>query len=74
LLDRYPYQAQIKGGTVQISAKRIFITAPKSPADMWVSRTEEDLAQLTRRIEHVKYFKPEGVINNPQPVIIDPGV
>ena len=74
LLDRYPYQAQVKGGTVQISAKRIFITAPRSPGDMWVSRTEEDLAQLTRRIENVKHFEPVGVENNPQPVIIDPGM
>jgi hypothetical protein len=74
LLDRYPYQAQIKGGTVQVNAKRIFITAPKCPADMWSSRTEEDLAQLIRRIEHVKHFKPNGNENNPEPVLIDPGI
>lgn len=73
LLDRYPYQAQIKGGTVQVNAKRIFITAPKSPADMWASRTEEDLAQLTRRIENVKYFAPGGGENNAEPVLIEVG-
>lgn len=57
LLDRYPYQAQIKGGTVELSAPNIYITAPKSPADMWASRTEEDLQQLLRRIDHTREFK-----------------
>lgn len=56
LLDRYPYQGQIKGGTVQICAKHIYITCPKPPRDMWASRTEEDIAQLERRIEEVKCF------------------
>lgn len=56
LLDRYPYQVQIKGGTVELSAKRIFITAPKAPDVMWENRTEEDLAQLMRRVDVIREF------------------
>lgn len=56
LLDRYPYQAQVKGGTVECSMEHIYITSPKSPEDVWAGRTEEDLAQLSRRIEEVRFF------------------
>ena len=59
LLDRYPYQVQCKGSTVQFNAKRIFITTPKDPRETWQSRTSEDIAQLERRIEIVKFFGPE---------------
>lgn len=58
ILDRYPYQLQIKGGTQQLNAKRIYITAPRPPEEMWASRTEEDLGQLLRRITEIKYFGP----------------
>ena len=30
----------------------MFITTPKSVVDTWAQRSEEDLKQLTRRIEH----------------------
>lgn len=56
LFDRYPLRLQIKGGTVEFVAKRIFITAPKSPREMWENRSEEDIGQLLRRIEEVKLF------------------
>ena len=56
LLDRYPYQVQIKGGTVELCAKRIFITAPRAPDVMWENRTEEDLAQLMRRVDVIREF------------------
>jgi hypothetical protein len=56
LFDRYPLQIQVKGGTRDFVAKRIFITAPKRPDVIWENRTEEDLAQLMRRIEVIKHF------------------
>ena len=59
LFDRYPYQVQVKGATQQLNAKRIFITTPKDPRATWASRTDEDIAQLERRIEIVKFFGPE---------------
>lgn len=62
LLDRYPYQIQVKGGTRQLVAKRIFITCPKHPVDVWENRSEEDIAQLTRRITKITHF---GVLGDP---------
>lgn len=56
LFDRYPYQVEVKGGTRQFLARKIYVTTPKSPALTWESRTEEDLAQLLRRITEVKHF------------------
>jgi hypothetical protein len=49
-------QVEAKGSSVEFVAKRIFITCPKNPTDMWLSRSEEDMAQLTRRITEVKHF------------------
>jgi len=59
LLDRYPMYVETKGGTRSFVSKRLYITSPKAPAETWEGRTEEDLAQLLRRIEHVEYFGPE---------------
>lgn len=63
LFDRYPMNVEVKGGTTEFRSYRIFITSPKSPEDTWTGRTEEDLAQLMRRIDEVKYFpslEPNG--------------
>lgn len=59
LLDRYPYQVQIKGGTLQFNAQTIYITCPSHPSVIWASRTTEDLNQLLRRITEIKYMGPE---------------
>ena len=56
LFDRYPVQVEVKGGTRNFISKRIFITAPLPPEEMWQSRTAEDLNQLRRRIEVVKFY------------------
>ena len=56
LLDRYPLSIETKGGVRPFLARRIYITSPKSPRDTWEGRTEEDLDQLLRRIEHVEKF------------------
>lgn len=65
LLDKYPLQLPIKGGFRSCRATKIFITTPKSPQDTWTSRTEEDLAQLLRRITEVREFQPRY---QPEPV------
>lgn len=61
LTDRYPMEFEVKGGTCQCVIKRLFITTPKDPANTWTGRTEEDLAQLERRIKEVRYFPPLAV-------------
>nr|WAE42669.1 MAG: replication associated protein [Cressdnaviricota sp.] len=60
LFDRYPMPVEVKGGTTQFVARRLFVTSPKSPSDTWDGQTAEYLTQLTRRIEHVFEF-PLGV-------------
>jgi hypothetical protein len=52
LLDRYPMSTEIKGSYVSWVPRYIFITAPKSPSQMWDLRTPEDIGQLERRVTH----------------------
>lgn len=59
LLDRYPCQVQIKGGTLQFNARTIYITCPSHPTVVWASRTSEDMNQLLRRITEIKYIGPD---------------
>uniref|UniRef100_UPI004048ADC4 RNA helicase domain-containing protein n=1 Tax=Polynucleobacter sp. TaxID=2029855 RepID=UPI004048ADC4 len=60
LLDRYPLQVEVKGGTINFNAKRIFITTPKSIENTWEGRTAEDIDQLKRRVtEEVMFGYPD---------------
>lgn len=54
ILDRYPFQIENKGGSRQFLAKRIFITSPFHPRDVY--ETIEDKNQLLRRIDEIKMF------------------
>lgn len=56
LTDRYPYIIERKGGSTKFTSKYLFITTPKSPADTWIGRSDEDIDQLVRRIHLVKHF------------------
>lgn len=56
LFDRYPLLVETKGGTVNFVAKTIVITTPKAPKETWDGRSDEDIKQLLRRIESVRYF------------------
>lgn len=58
LLDRYPIQVQVKGGFVNFIPEQIVITTPKTIEDTFTGdyRTPEDLAQVRRRVHHVKHF------------------
>lgn len=51
LLDRYPYRVETKGGSRQFLAKKIAITAPYKPEEIYNIR--EDVQQLLRRIDQV---------------------
>jgi len=57
LFDRYPHSVETKGGIQSFVSRRLYITTPRPPTETWLGRTEEDLAQLLRRIEHVVEFK-----------------
>lgn len=56
LLDRYPYQGQIKGGYVKINSKNIIITCDRSPAEVYDHIDGNLRAQILRRI-HTVYKK-----------------
>jgi len=52
LLDRYPYQGQVKGAVVKITSAFIYITCDKSPSDIWGGSA---LAQIMRRLDKVEH-------------------
>lgn len=56
LLDRYPYRCEVKGGFRQMLAKRIYITAPVGPREMYAG-CEEDIEQLIRRIDNIIHLQ-----------------
>lgn len=67
LFDRYPLLVETKGGTVNFVAKTIVVTTSKSPRETWENHSdrigEEDIRQLLRRIENVRFF-PEIFARN----------
>lgn len=58
ILDRYEYRVMVKGGSRQLRAQNIWITCP-SPPERVYSHITEDVKQLLRRIDVVKFFGPE---------------
>ena len=54
LLDRYEMRVENKGGSRQWKPKRIFITCPFHPEDVYLS--VEDKGQLLRRITEIRLF------------------
>lgn len=57
ILDRYEYRIEVKGGSRQLRARRIFITSPYSPKGAYPNCGEQ-IAQLLRRISEVRAFPP----------------
>jgi len=51
LLDRYPYQGQVKGGYVKINSPNIIITCEFNPKHFWV---DNELSQVLRRIDEIR--------------------
>jgi len=71
ILDRYGVRVAVKGGFRQLLAKKIIVTSPYHPSEVYKNRTGEDVNQLLRRIDTIIYFGhkcPEvGVILDPTP-------
>lgn len=77
LFDRYPFQVEVKGGTREFVARRVYVTTPKNPRDTWSLRSDEDLGQLLRRIHEVRHFPAmfAPVVEPPLPAMVfNPGV
>lgn len=60
ILDRYPYNVQVKGGTRVFNSKRIYITSCFKPTKVYDTR--EDIGQLTRRITEIKEVVKEATL------------
>lgn len=60
LLDRYPYQGQIKGGYVKINSPEIWITCEFPPGKYW---EESELSQIKRRCTEVRCTEVAGNTN-----------
>jgi len=56
ILGDAPVKLQTKGSSRQLLARTIIITTNKPPEDMYRNQDEE-IYQLTRRIEHVEHFE-----------------
>jgi len=61
LFDRYPMSVEIKGGTTNFRARRIFVTTSKHPSETWLAPGEEKLDQLYRRLKVIVEFLPGGL-------------
>uniref|UniRef100_UPI004047C3B7 hypothetical protein n=1 Tax=Shewanella sp. TaxID=50422 RepID=UPI004047C3B7 len=57
ILDRYPYRLEVKGGSRQLLAKKIWITSCFHPRDVYDTR--EDIEQLIRRINFISELRSE---------------
>lgn len=58
VLDRYPYQAAVKGSFVQAQWTKVFITSNKPPSE-WYS-TPLDQKALERRIKKIVFYNING--------------
>lgn len=65
LLDRYPYQGQVKGGYTKINSPNIYITCEHSPEFFWHNN---ELKQILRRIDKViEMNKPKSLLPDAEP-------
>lgn len=60
LLDRYPFQGEVKGGTVGLNPEVIYLTSDRSPEAIWSKEGDDNnVAQILRRISTVIHLKKE---------------
>lgn len=57
ILDRYEYRIEVKGGSRQLLAKKIWITSCHPPTQVY--NTREDINQLIRRIDIISEMRSE---------------
>lgn len=57
ILDRYPFEVEIKGGSVALEATTIIITCPYRPEEAYKNNSDEDNKQLVRRIKEIRKFE-----------------
>lgn len=70
ILDRYPYRAECKGGSIHVNSDRIYITSQFPPHKVYnrENRQDEDIRQLYRRISRVYKVGPPDTSDKPLPL------
>ena len=57
MMDRYPFQMEIKGGSIMAMYHTLMITCIRSPEEFWAEiAADEPVYQLTRRIKEVRFL------------------
>lgn len=56
LVDRYPYRAEVKGGSITMVANSFIITSNHIPSEWYPHASAQRLAAVHRRIRHVVCF------------------
>lgn len=62
VLDRYPLDVEVKGGTVPFSPTTIYISCPRRPEDLYAgleAHRDGSMRQLLRRITTIRLFGEE---------------
>lgn len=54
LLDRYPFNVQVKGGTVPFTSRKIIITSNQHPNQWYKNVPNNDMTPLLRRINEIE--------------------
>lgn len=62
ILDRYPYDVEVKGSHRRFNSQRIYITSCFHPK--YVYNTREDIGQLLRRIDEIRDLTPPPAFVN----------
>lgn len=72
LLDRYPLNVQVKGGTVPFNSKLIIITSNRSPR-VWYRPDDHPYEALERRLTTIYRFRSDGypVLEKGKPIKFD---
>jgi len=57
LLDRYPFQVEIKGGKIHFNSPHIFLTSNQHPDKWYKNIPNDDLTPLLRRIDKIELIE-----------------
>lgn len=64
--DRYPFKAEIKGGSIDIRPRKIIVTSNYSPREIWDDpRDYEPIERRFKVVHFLPYFGTEQVVSYP---------